>query len=234
MNHHPTRKITIAIDGYSSTGKSTVAKRIAKTLGYKYIDTGAMYRAVTLYALEKGYIGEGFFNTDRLIEDLNKITLKFVLNPETGESDMYLNGRNVEEEIRDKKVSGFVSPVAEVPEVRRFLVARQREMGRDKGVVLDGRDIGSVVFPGAEVKFFLTADDRVRAYRRWLEMNEKGKEVSMDDILHNIRERDRIDSTRADSPLVKTADAVEVDVSSIDREEQFERMMQVINEKLKD
>ena len=234
MNHHPTRKITIAIDGYSSTGKSTVAKRIAKILGYKYIDTGAMYRAVTLYALEKGYIGEGFFHTDRLIEDLNKITLKFVLNPETGESDMYLNGRNVEEEIRDKKVSGFVSPVAEVPEVRRFLVARQREMGRDKGVVLDGRDIGSVVFPGAEVKFFLTADDRVRAYRRWLEMNEKGKEVSMDDILHNIRERDRIDSTRADSPLVKTADAVEVDVSSIDREEQFERMMQVINEKLKD
>ncbi len=234
MNHHPTRKITIAIDGYSSTGKSTVAKRIAKILGYKYIDTGAMYRAVTLYALDNGYIGEGFFHVDRLIEDLNKITLKFVLNPETGESDMYLNGRNVEEEIRDKKVSGFVSPVAEVPEVRRFLVARQREMGRDKGVVLDGRDIGSVVFPGAEVKFFLTADDRVRAYRRWLEMNEKGKEVSMDDILHNIRERDRIDSTRADSPLVKTADAVEVDVSSIDREEQFERMMQVINEKLKD
>ncbi len=220
----PGNHIIIAIDGYSSTGKSTVAKALAKKLGYTYIDTGAMYRAVTWYALENGWVGDGYFDKEALTRHLPDVHLHFRKNPDSGIDEIYLNGKNIERDIRGARVSSFVSPVAAVPEVRRFLVAQQRKMGAGKAVVMDGRDIGSVVFPDAEIKFFLTASPEVRAKRRWLEMKEKGEPVPYDKILQNIIERDHIDSTREDSPLVRTPDAIVIDVSTINREEQFDRM----------
>jgi len=218
-------KITIAIDGFSSTGKSTVAKRLAKELGYIYVDTGAMYRAVTFYALEHKMISAESFDKNALIASLDKIEIKFQFNKKLGFSEMYLNGTNIENEIRGIRVSSFVSPVATISAVRRFLVEKQREMGVDKGIVMDGRDIGSVVFPNAALKIFLTADPKIRAERRLLEMQEKGLKADFKAILKNVEERDRIDSTRADSPLIKVEDAILIDASNIDKEEQFQLIL---------
>jgi cytidylate kinase len=216
-------KITIAVDGYSSTGKSTIAKRLATALGYIYVDTGAMYRAVTLYALDNGYIGTKD-DIAGLVKELPKIKLKFVPNKKTGRSEMYLNGENVEQEIRTMKVSRQVSKVAAIGEVRTKLVEMQQQMGKDKGIVMDGRDIGTVVFPDAELKLFMTASAEIRATRRYKELLEKGEKVTFAEVLKNVQERDRIDSTRSISPLKKAKDAIEFDNGDMGLEEQFERI----------
>ncbi|WP_423819491.1 (d)CMP kinase [Salinimicrobium sp. TIG7-5_MAKvit] len=225
-----TRKITIAIDGFSSTGKSTVAKQLAKELGYVYVDTGAMYRAVTLYALRKKFISENNFDVAGLIADLSLIKLKFIFNPEVGFGEMYLNGENVEKEIRQMQVSHYVSKIAAVPQVREMLVAQQQEMGREKGIVMDGRDIGTVVFPNAELKIFMTASARERAQRRFKELSERGEEVTYQEVLENVEERDLLDTTRKDSPLVKAEDAKEIDNSHLTLEGQFEKILELYDE----
>ncbi len=218
-------KITIAIDGYSSTGKSTIAKRLAASLQYIYVDTGAMYRAVTLFALNQGLITEaGEVKQADLIARLSEVKLKFVPNRETGRSDMFLNNVNVEQEIRKMRVSGFVSQIAAIKEVREKLVKMQQEMGKDKGVVMDGRDIGTVVFPNAELKLFMTASPETRATRRYKELLVKGEEVTYAEVLKNVEDRDRIDSTRSISPLTKAKDAIEFDNSDMGLEEQFDRI----------
>ncbi len=216
-------EITIAIDGFSSTGKSTIAKELASALGYVYVDTGAMYRAVTLYALNQGYIQEDF-DANSLIADLPGIHLNFSPNPKTGRSDMFLNGENVEQEIRTMRVSQQVSKVATVKEVREKLVQMQQQMGKDKGVVMDGRDIGTVVFPDAELKLFMTASPETRAARRYKELLERGDVVSYEEVLINVKERDHIDSTRKESPLQKAEDAIVFDNSDMGLDEQFERI----------
>ncbi|MDX1365016.1 MAG: (d)CMP kinase [Arenibacter latericius] len=219
-------KITIAIDGFSSTGKSTIAKQLAKLLGYVYVDTGAMYRAVTLYAMQKGYIGNENEEEkiDELIADLSNITLKFVYNDTLGFSEMYLNGENVEKEIRALPVSKLVSRVATLEEVRKKLVAMQQEMGKDKGLVMDGRDIGTVVFPDAEFKVFMTASPETRAFRRYKELLDKGEKVTYDEVLKNVRYRDYTDSNREFSPLKKADSAIEFDNSDMGLKEQLERI----------
>jgi cytidylate kinase len=219
------KKITIAIDGFSSTGKSTIAKQLAKALGYVYVDTGAMYRAVTLFAIRNGFTSdENVENIEGLVSSLPDINLKFQYNPDLGFAEMYLNGENVEKEIRTLEVSKLVSPVAVVEEVREKLVSIQKKMGDDKGIVMDGRDIGTVVFPNAELKIFMTASADKRAYRRYKELLDKGEEVSYEDVLQNVQKRDHIDSTREFSPLRKAKDAIEFDNSDMGLEEQFERM----------
>jgi cytidylate kinase len=218
------KKITIAIDGFSSTGKSTIAKQLAKQLGYIYVDTGAMYRAVTLYAMQNSYIDKNNFEVDKLIADLDKINLKFVFNQEKGFAEMYLNNVNVEKEIRSMDVSRLVSKVATISAVRRKLVSQQQEMGKHKGVVMDGRDIGTVVFKDAELKLFMTASPEKRASRRYKELLDRGDDVNYEEILENVKYRDHIDSTRKDSPLTKASDAVDFDNSNMDLEEQFERI----------
>lgn len=223
-------KITIAIDGYSSTGKSTVAKSLAKTLEYVYIDTGAMYRAVTFYALQNDLISKSKIDKEAIINSLKNIKLEFKFNDKLGFAEMYLNGKNIESAIRTMEVSDFVSPVAAIPEVRKFLVSLQQKMGEAKGVVMDGRDIGSVVLPDAELKIFLIADAKIRAERRLLEMQEKGQEVAFDTIYKNVLERDHIDSTRADSPLIKVKDAIEIDASAINKEEQFQKILSLAHQ----
>lgn len=222
------KKITIAIDGFSSTGKSTLAKELAKHLGYVYVDTGAMYRAVALFAMQKGYIGEDFFDKQSLIDSLPFIKLVFKFNPDLGFSEMYLNEVNVEKEIRTIEVSNYVSKVAEIPEVRSKLVEQQKEMGKNKGIVMDGRDIGTVVFPDAELKIFMTASAKTRAQRRYDELIQKGDKVSFEAVLKNIEERDYIDTHRDDSPLVKAKDAIELDNSTISKQEQFEKVLKLI------
>ncbi len=216
------KKITIAIDGYSSTGKSTLAKQLAKKLGYVYVDSGAMYRAVTYFAMQNGYIDEDFFDKETLINALPSIKLEFRLNPISDSADMFLNDVNVENEIRTIEVSNFVSQIAEVSKVRAKLVEQQKEMGKGKGVVMDGRDIGTVVFPDAELKIFMTASAATRAQRRFDELTAKGQSVSYEDILRNVEQRDHIDTHRDDSPLMKADDAIEIDNSDLDREQQFE------------
>ncbi|WP_417443916.1 (d)CMP kinase [Joostella sp.] len=218
------KKITIAIDGFSSTGKSTIAKQLAKKLNYVYVDTGAMYRAVALYALNNGYIDEKGKDLTGLLVNLSNITLNFKLNEATGNADMYLNGENVEKEIRTLRISNVVSIVAAVSEVRKKLVEQQKKMGAEKGVVMDGRDIGTVVFPDAELKLFMTASAETRAHRRYKELVDRGEDVSFKDVLKNVQERDHIDSTREDSPLLKADDAIEFDNSDMGLEEQFERV----------
>jgi cytidylate kinase len=217
-------KITIAIDGYSSTGKSTIAKQLAKALGYVYVDTGAMYRAVTLFAMQKGFISENKKDVNSLVSSLDEIELEFKYNETLGFSEMYLNGKNVEKEIRTLAVSQFVSPVAEIEGVRTKLVAMQQKMGKAKGIVMDGRDIGTVVFPDAEIKIFMSASPEKRAYRRYKELLDKGEEVDYDEVLKNVQQRDAIDSSRKVSPLRKAKDAIEFDNSDMGLEEQFERM----------
>ena len=222
------KKIIIAIDGFSSTGKSTLAKELAKHLGYVYVDTGAMYRAVAFFAMQNGYIGKDFFDTESLVNSLPFIKLVFQFNPNLGFSEMYLNETNVEREIRTLEVSNFVSKVAEIPEVRAKLVEQQQEMGKNKGIVMDGRDIGTVVFPEAELKIFMNASAHTRAQRRFKELKEKGDTVSsFEDVLKNIEERDYIDTHRDDSPLVKAKDALEFDNSNISKQEQFEKVLKL-------
>jgi cytidylate kinase len=223
------KKITIAIDGFSSTGKSTIAKQLAKELTYIYVDTGAMYRAVTLYAMQQNYISESHFNSEDLIADLPNISLSFAFNEELGFAEMLLNGTTVEKEIRTIEVSKLVSKVAEISEVRKKLVREQQEMGKNKGIVMDGRDIGTVVFPNAELKLFMTASADKRATRRYKELIDRGDKVNYEEILQNVQERDRIDSTREDSPLVMADDAIEFDNSDMGLKEQFERIMSLVN-----
>ncbi|WP_034894968.1 (d)CMP kinase [Gillisia sp. Hel_I_29] len=223
-------KITIAIDGFSSTGKSTVAKQIAKELGYVYVDSGAMYRAITLYALRNSLITETSFDKESLIEKLSEIKLKFKFDENLGFAAIYLNDENVEDEIRQMKVSNFVSQVAAVPEVRVKLVQQQQLLGKEKAVVMDGRDIGTVVFPDAELKLFMTATAEERAKRRFKEMEEKGDKVKYDEVLKNVTERDHLDTTREDSPLIKADDAIEIDNSSLTLEEQFHTLLNLANE----
>ncbi|SHG96644.1 (d)CMP kinase [Flagellimonas flava] len=216
-------KITIAIDGYSSTGKSTIAKKLAQTLDYIYVDTGAMYRAVTLYAIRSGYIGKTE-DIPALIQNLPAIQLQFVPNQDLGYSEMFLNDENVEREIRTMEVSGQVSKIAAIPEVRHKLVEMQQQMGNGGGLVMDGRDIGTVVFPNAELKIFMTASPDARATRRYKELLDRGEEVSFEEVLENVQKRDFIDSTRETSPLRKAEDAIEFDNSDMGLEEQFERI----------
>lgn len=223
------KKITIAIDGFSSTGKSTLAKQLAKHLGYVYVDTGAMYRAVTLFAMQNGYIGAGFFDKQSLVNSLPYINLRFQFNPELGFGEMYLNETNVEAAIRTIEVSGFVSQVAEISEVRAKLVEQQQQMGKGKGIVMDGRDIGTVVFPDAELKIFMTASPDTRAMRRFSELQEKGQDVPFEDVLRNVEQRDYIDTHREDSPLVKAADAHEIDNSHLDRDQQFAKVLELVD-----
>lgn len=218
------KKITIAIDGYSSTGKSTLAKQLAQKLHYIYVDTGAMYRAVTLYAMRAGFIKNGKIDKNPLFESLDTIDLKFVFNADLGYAEMYLNGENVEKEIRTMSVSKNVSQIAELELVRKKLVAMQQIMGADKAVVMDGRDIGTVVFPDAELKIFMTASPEKRAVRRYKELLDRGEDVKYDDILENVQKRDYIDSNRVISPLKKAEDAIEFDNSDLGLEDQFQRI----------
>ena len=221
--------ITIAIDGYSSTGKSTVARQLAKHLDYIYVDSGAMYRAVTLFAMQYGFIDAEHFNIEGLISKLDNIDISFSLNKETQNADVYLNSINVEKEIRTLEVSNYVSQVAAVSEVRSLLVLQQQKMGEDKGVVMDGRDIGTVVFPDAELKIFMTASAETRADRRFIELTERGDSVSYDQVLRNIQKRDYIDTHRKDSPLVKAEDAIEIDNSYLNLDEQFQKILELVN-----
>jgi cytidylate kinase len=222
------KKITIAIDGFSSTGKSTLAKQLAKHLGYIYVDTGAMYRAVAFFAMQNGYIGTDFFDKQTLINSLPFINLHFQFNSELGFAEMFLNNENVEKEIRTIEVSNFVSKVAEISEVRAKLVEQQQDMGKGKGIVMDGRDIGTVVFPFAELKIFMNASPKTRALRRYDELQAKGQNVSFEAVLNNVEERDFIDTHRDDSPLVKAEDAIEIDNSSLTKEEQFEKVLLLV------
>ncbi|MEO7977236.1 (d)CMP kinase [Flavobacterium sp.] len=227
------KNITIAIDGFSSTGKSTLAKQLAKELSYVYVDTGAMYRAVSLFAMQNQYIGPNFFDKKALIDALPKIQLEFKFNNNLGFAEMYLNGENVEREIRTIEVSNFVSRVAEVSEVRTKLVEQQQEMGTNKAIVMDGRDIGTVVFPAAELKIFMTASAETRAQRRFDELKQKGDNVSYEEVLKNVVERDYIDTHRQDSPLIIADDAIEIDNSYLNREEQFTAVLELVNEVVK-
>ena len=233
------KKITIAIDGHSSCGKSTVDKDLAREVGYVYVDTGAMYRSVTLYALRNGIFKEvrgengevkDVIDEEALRQQMPNIQISFKFNAETGRPDTYLNGELVEDKIRTMEVSSHVSPIATLGFVREAMVAQQQQMGKDKGVVMDGRDIGTVVFPDAELKIFVTASAEVRAQRRYDELKGKGMEADFDEILKNVQERDYIDSHREVSPLKKADDAIELDNSHMTIPEQKEWLMQRFNE----
>ena len=217
-----TKKIIIAIDGFSSCGKSTFAKAIAARLGYIFIDTGAMYRAVTLYALEHGAIVDGKVAEDRVVALLPDVNISFRFNAERGASDAYVNGERVEDKIRSIEVSNMVSHVSSIAQVREKLVAMQQQMGRARGVVMDGRDIGTVVFPDAELKIFMTAEPQVRAERRYAELTAKGDKVSFEEILENVVSRDHADMNRAISPLRQAEDAIVLDNSYMTVEQQME------------
>ncbi len=220
------KKIIIAVDGFSSCGKSTFAKAIAARLGYIFIDTGAMYRAVTLYALDHGAICSGVVDEEAVVGLLKDIEITFRFNPERGASDIYVNGDLAEGRIRTIEVSNCVSRVSSIREVREKLVAMQQRMGRDRGVVMDGRDIGTVVFPDAELKLFMTADPKVRAERRYAELRAKGDRVSMEEVLENVISRDRADMNRAISPLRQAPDAVVLDNSRMSVDEQMAWFME--------
>lgn len=219
------KKITIAIDGYSSCGKSTMAKDLARSIGYVYIDTGAMYRAVTLYAMRHGIIHSGSIDADKLQAEMGNINISFKLNTETGMPDTYLNGELVEREIRTLEVSNNVSPIATLAFVRAAMVCQQQAMGKEKGIVMDGRDIGTTVFPDAELKIFVTASPEVRAQRRYDELKSKGMPAEYNDILVNVKERDYIDSHREVSPLRQAEDAIVLDNSHMTIPEQKEWLL---------
>ena len=224
------RKITIAIDGHSSCGKSTMAKDLARELGYVYVDTGAMYRSVTLYALRNGLFTKDGINEEELRKQMPNIKISFKVNSRTRRPDTYLNGKLVEKDIRTMEVSNHVSQIAALGFVRKALVAQQQEMGKNKGVVMDGRDIGTVVLPDADLKIFVTASVEVRAKRRYDELKGKGMEADYDEILKNVQERDYIDSHREVSPLKKANDAIELDNSDMTIDQQKEWLMQRFNE----
>ena len=225
-------KITIAIDGFSSTGKSTIAKQLGDWLDYIYVDTGAMYRAVTLFAMRSGFISEIGVNTTALENVLNGIDIHFEKNTTTSVAEVYLNGENVEKQIRTLEVSENVSPVAAISAVRSKLVEQQQKMGQGKGFVMDGRDIGTVVFPDAELKIFLDASARTRAERRYKELLERGDTVTFEDVLANVTERDHIDATREDSPLIKAQDAIAIDNSDMNLEDQFHIILQLAKDRI--
>ena len=220
------KKITIAIDGHSSCGKSTMAKDLARRIGYVYIDTGAMYRAVTLFAMRHNLIANGQVDAAKLQEEMGNIHISLRLNPETQRPDTYLNGECVEREIRTMEVSRHVSLIAALPFVRSAMVEMQREMGKEKGVVMDGRDIGTVVFPNAELKIFVTASAEVRAQRRYDELTAKGEKCNYEEILENVKERDHIDSTRETSPLRQAEDAIVLDNTHMTIPEQEDWLME--------
>ena len=226
------KKIIIAIDGYSSTGKSTVAKQLADYLDYIYVDSGAMYRAVTLFALQNNYLSKDNFDKESLIKVLPEIQLDFKKENADSKANMFLNGVNVEKEIRTMYVSDFVSPIATLSEVRKKLVAIQHQMGIKKGIVMDGRDIGTVVFPKAELKIFMTADAEVRAMRRFSELKEKDETITYDEILKNVQKRDLMDTTREDSPLIIANDAIEIDNSETNEEDQFHIILQLAKDRV--
>lgn len=227
------KKIIIAIDGFSSTGKSTLAKRLAKHLGYVYVDTGAMYRAVTYFAMQEGFIDKHHFNVNDFVLELHRIHLSFQFNETLGFAEMYLNGQNIEKPIRTLEVSNLVSKVAAIPEVRYQLVKQQQLMGEAKGIVMDGRDIGTVVFPNAELKIFMTASPEVRAKRRYEELIQKGDDITYEAVLKNVNERDYIDSNRKDSPLKKASDAIAIDNTSLTIEEQFNTILSLVEKSIK-
>ena len=220
------KKITIAIDGFSSCGKSTMAKDLAREIGYIYVDTGAMYRAVTLYSLEHNIFSGDDIDTEKLKNEMSNIHITFQLNPETNRPDTYLNGVRVEDKIRAMEVSSRVSPIAALPFVREAMVAQQQEMGKNKGVVMDGRDIGTTVFPEAELKIFVTASPEIRAQRRFDELKAKGEEAGFDEILENVKQRDFIDQNREVSPLRKADDALLLDNSHMTIAEQKTWLME--------
>ena len=226
------KKITIAIDGFSSTGKSTLAKQLATALGYVYVDTGAMYRAVAYFAMQHHLVSKMHLDKSGLIAELPNINLRFQFNPTLGFAEMYLNNENIETQIRTIEVSRMVSKVAEVSEVRAKLVEQQQAMGKDKGIVMDGRDIGTVVFPEAELKLFMNKSSKTKAQRRFDELMEKGQQVTFEEVLHNVEERDYIDTHRDDSPLVKAVDAIEIDNSAMSKTEQFELVLKLVKEKM--
>ncbi len=232
MTTPDTKKLTIAIDGFSSCGKSTFAKQIAAKLGYVFIDTGAMYRAVTLYAIESGIISNGILDTERLISKLDEIEITFRYNKNRGAADIYVNGDAAEGRIRTIEVSNLVSRVSSVAEVRQKLVAMQQAMGKSGGVVLDGRDIGTVVFPDADIKLFMTADPMVRAERRYKELQAKGDGASLEEVYRNVVERDEADQNRPISPLRKADDAITLDNSHMTVEEQMEFFMDLYNKQI--
>lgn len=214
------KKIVIAIDGFSSCGKSTMAKDLAREIGYIYIDSGAMYRAVTLYSIENGIFNGDVIDTEKLRNKIKDIHISFRLNPETGRPDTYLNGMNVENKIRTMEVSSKVSPISTLDFVREAMVAQQQAMGKEKGIVMDGRDIGTTVFPNAELKIFVTASSEIRAQRRYDELKAKGQEASFDEILENVKQRDYIDQNRDVSPLRKAEDAILLDNTNLTIEQQ--------------
>lgn len=225
------KKIIVAIDGLSSCGKSTMARELAQEVGYTYIDTGAMYRAVTLYALRHGLLApDGQIDTAALEKQMDDIRITFRVNPATGRSETCLNGEQVEAAIRGMEVSAQVSRIASLPFVRRALVAQQQAMGREKGLVMDGRDIGTVVFPEAELKIFVTATDEVRAQRRVDELRAKGTDVSIEEVLRNVRERDRLDMERAESPLRRADDAIELDNTHLTIPEQRALLLRLFHQ----
>ena len=226
------KKLTIAIDGHASTGKSSIAKEIAIKYGYIYINSGSMYRAVTLFAIENKLLGLLNDNIGLFIEKLKEISINFRFNQNNLISEIFLNNRNVEKEIGSLEVSNYVSKVAAIPEIRKEMVKLQRNIDRRIGVVMDGRDIGSVVFPNADIKLFLTASDSVRANRRFEEMINNGLSVSYDDILNNIRNRDKLDSSRSDSPLIIEKDAIVIDNSNMSIDEQIKQIKQLIDRKI--
>ena len=226
------KKITIAIDGFSSTGKSTLAKQLAEWLDYIYVDTGAMYRAVTLFAMQQGFITDTKVDQGALENSLKDISIDFKKNESTGMADVFLNGVNVEKQIRTLAVSGLVSPVAAISAVRTKLVSQQQKLGQNKGVVMDGRDIATVVFPEAELKIFLDASATTRAQRRYKELIDSGDKVYLEDVLKNVVERDYIDSTRKDSPLVKAKDAIAIDNSHMNLEDQFHVILQLAKDRI--
>lgn len=227
------KKITIAIDGFSSCGKSTMAKMLAKEVGYIYVDTGAMYRAVTLFAMRNGMIApNGEVNRDELKQKMQTLRVEFKLNEQTGRAETYLNGENVENEIRGMEVSSHVSAIAAIDFVRTALVEQQQRMGRDKGIVMDGRDIGTVVFPDAELKVFVTASAEIRAQRRFDELKGKGVEANFDEILNNVQQRDYIDSHREVSPLRKADDAIELDNGELTIAQQLQWLVERFEERL--
>ena len=223
------KKIIIAIDGFSSTGKSTLAKQIARHLGYVFVDSGAMYRAITYFAMKNNWVDASNLKKEGLISSLKNIQLSFRFNPDLGFSEMFLNNENIEKQIRTLEVSNLVSKIAAISEVRSKLVEQQQTMGKNKAIVMDGRDIGTVVFPSAELKIFMTASASTRAKRRFDELIAKGDKVTYEEVLKNVEDRDYIDTHRADSPLVKAIDAIEIDNSDMTKSEQFELVLNLIN-----
>ncbi len=224
-------KINIAIDGFSSCGKSTLAKQLANYLQYIYIDTGAMYRAVTLYAMNNSLINQTQLNKEKIINSLQKIEIDFKYNPQTKTSDTYLNGQNVENKIRSIEVSNLVSEISQIAEVRKMMVNIQQEISKNKGVVMDGRDIGTVVMPNAEIKLFMTASSEIRATRRFEEIKAKGENTSYQEILENVNKRDYLDQNRKESPLIQAPDAIVLDNSILTINDQFNIVIDIVKNK---